>query len=47
MSNAVRWVVAIMAIVLVLSLLVWARGIEHRRGDEVGAFGNGRTLVGQ
>ncbi|HEX5861380.1 MAG TPA: hypothetical protein VFY58_06030 [Nocardioides sp.] len=46
MSTTVRWAVAILTVVLVLCLLVWARGIEHRRGDEVGAYGIGQTLVG-
>lgn len=35
--TAVRWVVALAAIALVVSLLVWARGDEHHRGDDVGA----------
>ena len=36
MSTTARWVVAIMAVLLVLGLLGWARG-DHRRGDEVGS----------
>ena len=37
MSTAVRWVVAAVAVVLVVCLLGWARGEEHHRGDEVGS----------
>ncbi len=35
--TAGRWLVILAAAALVLSLLVWARGDEHHRGDEVGA----------
>jgi hypothetical protein len=35
----VRWVVAAAAVVLVVGLLVWARGEKHHRGDEVGSLG--------
>ena len=37
MSTAVRWVVAAVAVVLVVCLLGWARGQAHHRGDEVGS----------
>ncbi|MGH3458094.1 hypothetical protein [Aeromicrobium sp.] len=46
MSTAVRWLIAALAILLVLALLVWARGTEHQRGDDVGAFGIARTVAG-
>ena len=46
MSTTLRWAIAILVIVLVLCLLVWARGIEHRRGDDVGALRSGQTLAG-
>jgi hypothetical protein len=32
-----RWVVAVVAALLVVSLLVWARGSEHHHGDDVGS----------
>ena len=38
MSTAVRWVVAAVAVVLVVCLLGWARGQAHHRGDEVGSL---------
>ena len=37
MSTTARWVVAAVAALLVIGLLVWARGDEHHRGDDVGA----------
>ena len=36
MNTAVRWIVAAVAVVLVVCLLGWARGDEHHRGDDVG-----------
>jgi hypothetical protein len=41
-----RWVVAAVAIVLVACLLVWGRGEEHQRGDDVGSQGSFGTVVG-
>ena len=32
------WIAIVVAIVLVVCLLGFARGRDHRRGDEVGAF---------
>jgi hypothetical protein len=32
------WLVVVLVIVLVIGLLSFARGPEHRRGDDVGAF---------
>lgn len=37
MSTPVRWVIAAAAVLLVVALLVWARGDAHHRGDDVGA----------
>jgi hypothetical protein len=34
------------AALLVVGLLVWARGDDHHRGDDVGSFGIGRTVAG-
>ena len=39
MSANARWFVAIVAAVLVICLLVWARGDEHRHGIQIGALG--------
>ena len=35
--NIPRWLIAVAAAALVVSLLIWARGDEHHRGDDVGA----------
>lgn len=36
--SASRWVVVLLVILLVAGLVVFARGRDHRRGDEVGAL---------
>jgi hypothetical protein len=46
MSTPMRWLVAAVAIVLVACLLVWGRGEEHQRGDDVGSQGSFGTVVG-
>jgi len=45
MNDAVRLIVAAVAIVLVVGLLVWARGEDHHRGDEVGSLGLSTTVA--
>jgi hypothetical protein len=45
MTTPLRWAVAVLAALLVLGLLVWARGEEHRRGDDVGALGPAHTAA--
>lgn len=37
MSTGVRWVVIAACALLIVGLLIWARGPEHHRGSEVGA----------
>jgi hypothetical protein len=37
-STPVRWVIAGVAVLLVVGLIVWARGSEHHHGDDVGAI---------
>jgi hypothetical protein len=34
-----RWVIVVLIALLVVGLVAFARGREHRRGDEVGALG--------
>jgi len=36
-STAVRWVIVAIAALLVVGLLIWARGDDHHRGDDVGS----------
>lgn len=38
MSTPARWGIAMVAALLVVGLLVWARGDEHHRGDDVGSL---------
>lgn len=45
MSQTSRWVVAALAAVLVICLLIWARGTEHHRGNQVGALGGGAPAI--
>jgi hypothetical protein len=37
MSDAPRWVVVVIVAVLVIVLVAFARGRDHRRGDETGS----------
>jgi hypothetical protein len=46
MNNVVRWIVAAVAVALVVGLLVWARGEPHHRGDDVGSIGISATVAG-
>ena len=46
MNNATRWILAAVAIVLVVGLLVWARGDDHHRGDDVGSLSVTGTIAG-
>ena len=46
MSSTVRWVVAAVAVVLVVCLLGWARGTAHHRGDDVGSLGTVTVVAG-
>jgi hypothetical protein len=40
-----RWVVVVLIVVVVVGLLAFARGREHRRGDEVGQGSIGATVL--
>jgi hypothetical protein len=37
MRDAIRWVVVLGLALVVIGLMAYARGDEHKRGDEVGA----------
>jgi hypothetical protein len=45
MSDTPRWVVVIVIALIVVGLIAFARGREHRRGDEVGALGSHDAVV--
>jgi lipopolysaccharide export system protein LptC len=34
--TATRWVVLVIAALLIVALIAWARGLDHQKGDEVG-----------
>ena len=38
--SGIRWIVVILAVLLLVGLLAYARGREHHRGDEEGALGS-------
>ncbi len=35
-----RWAIGALVVLLVIGLMAFARGREHRRGDDVGALGS-------
>lgn len=37
-APAVRWAAALLAVLLLVGLLVWARGDDHHRGDDIGSI---------
>lgn len=43
--SPVRWLTVLAAAALVVSLLIWARGDDHHRGDEVGAISQAVQVV--
>ena len=45
MEGMGRWVIAIVLAVLVVLLLVWARGRDHHRGDDVGERAAAMVIV--
>jgi hypothetical protein len=46
MNSLPRWFMAGVLVLAVLGLLLWARGSDHHRGDDVGAL-DGRYAVSQ
>ena len=45
MSASVRWIIAGVAAVLIVCLVIWARGLDHHRGDDVGSLGSAWTFA--
>jgi hypothetical protein len=41
-----RWTLGAVAVVLVVCMLIWARGDDHHRGDDVGSLGITGTVAG-
>ena len=46
MGDVARWGVALAAALLLIGLAAYARGPEHRRGDEIGSHGTKVVIVG-
>jgi hypothetical protein len=38
MRSFIRWIIVIVAVLVVVGLVAYARGPEHHRGDDVGAL---------
>ncbi|MGH2636399.1 MAG: hypothetical protein ACRDHU_09695 [Actinomycetota bacterium] len=47
MRNGVRWLIALAVVLVLIGLIAYARGPEHRRGDDVGALGSDAALLRQ
>ena len=45
MGDALRWLIAIGAMLCVIGLVSYARGTEHHRGDEIGSHGTKVVVV--
>ena len=45
MRDGARWVVVAAIALVIIGLMAYARGDEHQRGDEVGAFGSAIASV--
>jgi hypothetical protein len=45
MSDTPKWVIAVIVAFVIVGLIAFARGRDHRRGDEVGALGGGVSVV--
>lgn len=45
MNGTPRWVIALVIVVVLVGLIAFARGREHRRGDEEGALGARPVVV--
>ena len=39
MRDAVRWLIVLGIVLVLIGLIAYARGDEHHRGDDVGAYG--------
>jgi hypothetical protein len=41
MRDGIRWLLALAIVLVLIGLIVYARGPEHHHGDEVGALPSG------
>jgi hypothetical protein len=45
MGDALRWAIAVGAVLCVIGLASYARGTEHHRGDDIGSHGTKVVVV--
>ena len=45
MDDTLRWVAVLAAALLLIGLASYARGPEHRRGDDIGSHGTKVVIV--
>jgi hypothetical protein len=45
MGDGPRWVVVVLVVLLVIGLIAFGRGPDHRRGDETGAGSIGAAVL--
>ena len=45
MNGIPRWVIVVLIVLVLVGLIAFARGREHRRGDEEGALAPSVTAV--
>lgn len=45
MGKRIRWLLALALALVVIGLVAYARGDEHRRGDEVGALRSSHVVL--
>ena len=45
MGDLIRWCAVVAAALLLIGLATYARGTEHRRGDDIGSHGTKVVIV--
>jgi hypothetical protein len=45
MGDGPKWIVVVLVALLVIGLIAFARGPDHRRGDEIGEGSIGATVL--
>jgi hypothetical protein len=45
MRDGLRWLIALALVLTLIGLIAYARGPDHRRGDEVGALRSDVAVV--
>jgi hypothetical protein len=44
MRAGARWILAVLVVLVLIGLIAYARGDEHRRGDDIGALPSAAVL---